>query len=88
MPLPPFDSGSPGICSTWRPSANVTVSSWWRSPSGSSPTATGTVREVVVRVLRELRQEGVVHTGPHGITIVDPERLFGAAQAQRWNEGS
>jgi len=50
--------------------------------------ATGTVREVVVRVLRELRQEGVVHTGPHGITILEPERLFAAAQAQRWNAGS
>ena len=50
--------------------------------------ATGTVREVVVRVLRELRQEGVVHTGPHGITILEPQRLFEAAQAQRWNAGS
>jgi CRP/FNR family transcriptional regulator, cyclic AMP receptor protein len=50
--------------------------------------ATGTVREVVVRVLRELRQEGVVHTGPHGITILEPERLVGAAQPQGWNAGS
>lgn len=41
--------------------------------------AIGTVREVVVRVLRELREEGVVVTGRHGITIRDPERLFGAA---------
>jgi CRP/FNR family transcriptional regulator, cyclic AMP receptor protein len=41
--------------------------------------AIGTVREVVVRVLRELRQEGVVGTGRHGITIHDPERLLGAA---------
>jgi CRP/FNR family transcriptional regulator len=39
--------------------------------------AIGTVREVVVRVLRELREEGVVETGRHGITIHDPERLFG-----------
>src|SRR3954453_1448093 len=50
--------------------------------------ATGTVREVVVRVLRELRQEGVVRTGPHGITIVEPERLLAAAQPQGWNAGS
>lgn len=41
--------------------------------------AIGTVREVVVRELRQLRQEGVVRTGRHGITIQDPERLFGAA---------
>jgi CRP/FNR family transcriptional regulator, cyclic AMP receptor protein len=50
--------------------------------------ATGTVREVVVRVLRELRQEGVVQTGSHGITVLEPERLFSAAEARRWNEGS
>jgi len=50
--------------------------------------ATGTVREVVVRVLRELRQEGVVQTGSHRITVLEPERLFGAAEARRWNEGS
>jgi CRP/FNR family transcriptional regulator, cyclic AMP receptor protein len=50
--------------------------------------STGTVREVVVRVLRELRREGLVHTGSHSITILDPERLFAAAQGQRWNPGS
>jgi CRP/FNR family transcriptional regulator len=37
--------------------------------------AVGTVREVVVRVLRELRSDGVVHTGRDGIAIRDPERL-------------
>ena len=47
--------------------------------------AVGTAREVVVRVLRELRAEGVVETGRHGITIRDPEALFGST---RWNEGS
>jgi hypothetical protein len=35
-----------------------------------------------VRVLRELRVEGVVVTGRHGITIHDPERLFGSADAR------
>jgi CRP/FNR family transcriptional regulator len=37
--------------------------------------AVGTVREVVVRVLRELRQEHVVETGRAGIVILEPERL-------------
>jgi CRP/FNR family transcriptional regulator len=39
--------------------------------------AIGTVREVVVRVLRELREEDVVQTGRDGILIIDPERLSG-----------
>ena len=38
--------------------------------------AVGTVREVIVRVLRELRQDGVVHTGRDRIVILDPTRLF------------
>lgn len=42
--------------------------------------AVGTVREVVVRVLRELRAEGIVHTARGEIVIRDPERL--------WNPGS
>jgi CRP/FNR family transcriptional regulator, cyclic AMP receptor protein len=46
------------------------------------------VREVVVRVLRELRREGIVHTGPHGIRILEPERLVAAAQPQGWSAGS
>lgn len=37
--------------------------------------AIGSVREVVVRALRELREAGVVETGPSGIVILDPERL-------------
>lgn len=37
--------------------------------------AVGTVREVVVRVLRELRSEGILRTGRDRITIVDPIRL-------------
>jgi CRP/FNR family cyclic AMP-dependent transcriptional regulator len=39
--------------------------------------AVGTVREVVVRVLRELREEGAVQTGRDGIVIIDPARLIG-----------
>lgn len=42
--------------------------------------AVGSVREVVVRVLRELRAEGIVHTARGEIVIHDPERL--------WNPGS
>jgi CRP/FNR family transcriptional regulator, cyclic AMP receptor protein len=44
--------------------------------------AVGTVREVVVRVLRELRQEGVVRTERDRIVVVDPARLI---HGQRWN---
>ncbi len=39
--------------------------------------AVGTVREVVVRVLRELRDEGLVTTGRGGILLLAPERLLG-----------
>ena len=44
--------------------------------------AAGTVREVVVRVLRELRYEGCVVTGRRGISIIDPERLSAIAAAE------
>jgi CRP/FNR family transcriptional regulator len=37
--------------------------------------AVGTAREVVVRVLRELREEGIVQTGREGIVIRAPEEL-------------
>lgn len=47
--------------------------------------AVGTVREVVVRVLRELRSEDIVRTGRDRIVIVDPDRLI---QEQAWNPGS
>jgi CRP/FNR family transcriptional regulator len=41
--------------------------------------AVGTVREVVVRTLRELRHEGLVQTGRAGITITAAERLLAEA---------
>lgn len=41
--------------------------------------ATGSVREVVARTIRDLRQEGIVATDPNGITIIDPEALARAA---------
>jgi CRP/FNR family transcriptional regulator len=37
--------------------------------------AVGSVREVVVRVLRELRSEGVIRTSRAGIVLVRPEEL-------------
>jgi CRP/FNR family cyclic AMP-dependent transcriptional regulator len=57
--------------------------------------AVGTVREVVVRTLRELRLEGLVRTGREGIVILDPERLAaeayggpaGATVTGAWNPG-
>lgn len=49
--------------------------------------AVGSVREVVVRVLRELREAGVIRTGRSGIAIVDGERLAALASPS-WNEGS
>jgi CRP/FNR family transcriptional regulator len=47
--------------------------------------AVGTAREVVVRVLRELRQEGVVRTGRDRIVVADPARLI---QEYGWNPSS
>lgn len=44
--------------------------------------AVGTVREVVVRVLRELRTQGCIRTHRDGIVLVDPERLSAIAAAQ------
>lgn len=44
--------------------------------------AVGSVREVVVRVLRELRTQGCVRTRRDGIVIVDPERLSAIAAAE------
>jgi CRP/FNR family cyclic AMP-dependent transcriptional regulator len=41
--------------------------------------AVGSVREVVVRALRELRQAGIVETGRDGIVLLDPERLVAEA---------
>jgi hypothetical protein len=53
------------------------------------------VREYVVRVLRDLREEGLVTTGHDGIEIDDPERLAAEAypvpvgpSPEDWNPGS
>lgn len=47
--------------------------------------AVGTVREVVVRVLRELRQDGLVRTERDRIVLLEPARLIAE---QGWNQGS
>jgi CRP/FNR family cyclic AMP-dependent transcriptional regulator len=44
--------------------------------------ATGTVREVVVRVLRDLREEGLVRTSRDGIVLLDPARFESEARPQ------
>jgi CRP/FNR family transcriptional regulator len=41
--------------------------------------AVGTVREVVVRTLRELRHEGVLETRRGGIGVLAPQRLLAEA---------
>ncbi len=43
--------------------------------------AVGSVREVVVRALRDLRQAGLLETRRAGIVLLDPERLLGEAYA-------
>jgi CRP/FNR family transcriptional regulator, cyclic AMP receptor protein len=44
--------------------------------------AVGTVREVVVRALRELRRAGLLETRRAGIVLLDPERLLSEAYAR------
>jgi CRP/FNR family cyclic AMP-dependent transcriptional regulator len=39
--------------------------------------AVGCVREVVVRLLRELREEGLIRTGRDEIELLEPDRLHG-----------
>jgi CRP/FNR family transcriptional regulator, cyclic AMP receptor protein len=43
--------------------------------------AVGTVREVVVRALRELRQAGLLETRREGIVLLDPDRLLSESYA-------
>jgi CRP/FNR family transcriptional regulator len=42
----------------------------------------GTVREIVVRILRELRKEGLVRTGRGGVELLDPVRLDAEAHVR------
>jgi CRP/FNR family transcriptional regulator, cyclic AMP receptor protein len=57
--------------------------------------AVGTVREVVVRALRDLREEGLLRTGREGIVLLEPDRLAAEAYSGpvgmkvtgNWNSG-
>jgi CRP/FNR family transcriptional regulator, cyclic AMP receptor protein len=71
----------PEPASTHRSRSELTV----RVSQRELAEAVGTAREVVVRVLRELRQDGVVRTGRDQIVIADPDRLI---QESGWNPGS
>ena len=79
-PSPPFASGWPrhllDLASEGAPELVVSVSQQQLAE------AVGTVREVIVRVLRELRTAGVVRTERNRIVIVDPARLIAE---QDWN---
>ena len=71
----------PEPASAPRPRSELTV----RVSQRELAEAVGTAREVVVRVLRELRQDGVVRTGRDQIVIADPDRLI---RESGWNPGS
>jgi CRP/FNR family transcriptional regulator, cyclic AMP receptor protein len=47
--------------------------------------AVGTVREVIVRALRELRKAGLLATGRNGIVLLDPPRLLAESGARATN---
>ncbi len=49
--------------------------------------AVGSVREVVVRALRDLRADGLIRTGGRGILILDPERLWAVAMGETPAQG-
>ena len=92
MRSPRSASAWPGICSTWRRAlartsfgAPVGIELVVKVSQRELAEAVGTAREVVVRVLRELRQDGVVRTGRDQIVIADPARLI---QDHGWNPGS
>ena len=42
--------------------------------------ATGSVRDVVARAIRDLRSDGAIATGSSGISILDPDKLIAQAQ--------
>ena len=52
--------------------------------------AVGSVREVIVRVLRDLRAEGWIRTTSRGIEVLEPQALVGGGQRtdRSWNPGS
>lgn len=50
--------------------------------------ASGTVREVVVRVLREFRAAGLVSTSRHAVTVLRLEDLLAVSEGEGWNNSS
>lgn len=44
--------------------------------------AVGSLREVVVRILRDLRDEGLIETARNGIRLTDPARLYASTFPQ------
>lgn len=46
-----------------------------RGTQGALADAVGSVREVVVRALREMREEGLIRTGRDEVELLDPDRL-------------
>ena len=58
------------------PSSSRAPSSSRRVSQQELADAAGTVREVVVPVLRELRHAGLVQTERRGITLLQPEQLL------------
>ena len=51
--------------------------------------AVGSVREVIVRVLRDLRAEGWIRTTSRGIEVLEPQALWAeASDRPEWNPGS
>ncbi len=59
-----------------------------RASQGDLADAVGTVREVVVRELRALREEGLVATSRDHVTLLDPSRLLDEQDGPGWNPGS
>lgn len=45
--------------------------------------AVGTVREIVARILRDLRDEGLVRTSRRGVELLDPARIDAETYARR-----
>jgi CRP/FNR family cyclic AMP-dependent transcriptional regulator len=76
------DAGQPVLPAPWPDAAPELAV---RTTQQELAQAVGSVREVVVRILRELREAGVVRTERDKIVVVEPGRL---AELAIWNPGS
>jgi CRP-like cAMP-binding protein len=75
------DGGQSTLPAAWPGARELAV----RTTQQELAEAVGSVREVVVRILRDLREAGVVRTERDRIVVVDPGRL---AELAIWNPGS